>query len=1347
MASPILFGRYHLLEKISAGGMAEVFKAKSYGVAGFEKLLVIKKILPNLNSDKEFIEMFLDEARISVSLSHGNIVQVIDLGREGESYFMAMEYVHGFDLARLLIRSKQSEELPLSLKLFLVGEVLKALDYAHRRRDREQRELNIVHCDVSPQNVLVSYEGEVKLADFGISKAAFQSASSREVVRGKYAYMSPEQVRGRNLDRRSDIFAVGVILWEMLAGRRLFKTESVEKTLKKVLEEPIPSPSQFDSTIPAELDRIVTKALTRDRDKRYLEDQDMLDDISVFMFSQNLMVTGADLSAYMKRIFATEFEKSRSDELAPGDAGRVARAGAQEVRAALFIPLGASRTVPSFRLDPANPVPSPVPLCRVSVMILVAEWNAAPSIRTTSERHKRMLELSERFQRRLEQAGGELWEVNYNSLVAIWRVEDAPRVEVNTALEVAFGLQEELKASLGEDEKPYAVLDIALHLGPVIVNVATGHPLLGWQSTRTFAIPRVMVNQVIAQGQLLATPAIQAYAAEHFRFAPFALPPAVGGRLPASLRVEVVSPADESGMRRFSPFTRYLGRESLLDALLERVREATDNRGSVLLLPGNEGSGRSRLREELRQTCRARGQAFFVVTCPTGGRHFVYAGALDLLRRLCGLSATEGGEAELRRLSRLSELGLSPEELELVRSLFDEVLPLSGTRSDQQRQSRIFTLLDKVVEGLSKDGPVVLCFEDFQSVDTLTEAWLSRLIGQPASRRLVLLLEVTTHYQPQWLQGKPVHVFPVDSLPPRLVEEMARDMLGVTGLEPSLLQRIVQVTTGNPLLVKELVGLMSESDMIQVSGRRAVLRAQITPEQLPSTAQELLARRYARATEDVRRLLKAGALLGLSFSPLVMARLLPEQLGLHESLQKAVTLGLLKERQHEGLPVYRFRHEYIRRLALGDPTGEPLKVLSQRMRELLVSWPELWRGNRLDRASLAACLSEQPDAAAMLERAGDRLALEQGLSSCLVLYRRALELARTELRGGDGLRRRLRWKIASTLLQQGLSSNSSSILENGVDSALQSGSEPEATALLLELGAQHLLRGEVFQAEQVLRRAWPLARKGESISRFAEVERLSGRAAALQGRVDEAIHMLRSGYQRARSLEEKELILTHAHTIGVFFHQVGDYPRAFDSLRRVLVAGLEQRDADRLLSVLPDMAQLLSDAGKPELALPCFREALQLARVREDVAAEVTVLGQLAVLYLESGAAQRAYPYLKAALELSHGLNRPQLQLFLRVDSIWLKGMAGDPRQSVRELQQLLARPECLNQPLVKLRANYVGGLCQLRARELSRARESLELALKLAWDHCHAPMVARIRRAMTLLNAPASGEMRGSSA
>lgn len=664
MASPILFGRYHLLEKISAGGMAEVFKAKSYGVAGFEKLLVIKKILPNLNSDKEFIEMFLDEARISVSLSHGNIVQVIDLGREGESYFMAMEYVHGFDLARLLIRSKQSEELPLSLKLFLVGEVLKALDYAHRRRDREQRELNIVHCDVSPQNVLVSYEGEVKLADFGISKAAFQSASSREVVRGKYAYMSPEQVRGRNLDRRSDIFAVGVILWEMLAGRRLFKTESVEKTLKKVLEEPIPSPSQFDSTIPAELDRIVTKALTRDRDKRYLEDQDMLDDISVFMFSQNLMVTGADLSAYMKRIFATEFEKSRSDELAPGDAGRVARAGAQEVRAALFIPLGASRTVPSFRLDPANPVPSPVPLCRVSVMILVAEWNAAPSIRTTSERHKRMLELSERFQRRLEQAGGELWEVNYNSLVAIWRVEDAPRVEVNTALEVAFGLQEELKASLGEDEKPYAVLDIALHLGPVIVNVATGHPLLGWQSTRTFAIPRVMVNQVIAQGQLLATPAIQAYAAEHFRFAPFALPPAVGGRLPASLRVEVVSPADESGMRRFSPFTRYLGRESLLNALLKRVREATDNRGSVLLLPGNEGSGRSRLREELRQTCRARGQAFFVVTCPTGGRHFVYAGALDLLRRLCGLSATEGGEAELRRLSRLSELGLSPEELD-----------------------------------------------------------------------------------------------------------------------------------------------------------------------------------------------------------------------------------------------------------------------------------------------------------------------------------------------------------------------------------------------------------------------------------------------------------------------------------------------------------------------------------------------------------------------------------------------------------------------------------------------------------------------------------------------------------
>ncbi|MCA9609112.1 MAG: serine/threonine protein kinase, partial [Myxococcales bacterium] len=191
-AAPVLYGKYQLLELLARGGMAEVFKAKSHGVEGFEKVLVIKRILPELSENPRFVEMFINEAKIAVTLSHANIVQVFDLGRADECYFIAMEYVAGYDLATVLTRGRKiGRPLPQELAVYVVSELAKGLDYAHRRRDAQQRQLHIVHRDVSPQNVLVSFEGEVKLTDFGIAKAALAMEENTDagVLKGKYAYM------------------------------------------------------------------------------------------------------------------------------------------------------------------------------------------------------------------------------------------------------------------------------------------------------------------------------------------------------------------------------------------------------------------------------------------------------------------------------------------------------------------------------------------------------------------------------------------------------------------------------------------------------------------------------------------------------------------------------------------------------------------------------------------------------------------------------------------------------------------------------------------------------------------------------------------------------------------------------------------------------------------------------------------------------------------------------------------------------------------------------------------------------------------------------------------------------
>jgi len=323
---PIPFGKYLLLERVNVGGMAEVFVAKSANAAG--QVVAVKKILPTMAEDVEFITMFLDEARISVRLSHPNVVSVFDLGKVDDSFFIAMEYISGRDIRTLQERYAQRRELmPTAQAAFLVGKVCEGLDYAHSAMDENGQPLNVIHRDVSPQNVLVGYDGRVKVIDFGIAKAANRSQKTQAgILKGKFGYMSPEQVRGLSLDGRSDIFAVGVLLYELLTGEKLFMGESDFSTLEKVRAAHVPSPRQFNPSIPPELERVMYKALARERDDRYSRAGELRDALLPFTGNSGRSYSEKTLAAFMQEAFAPELAVERGklesfSQLAwPGDA-------------------------------------------------------------------------------------------------------------------------------------------------------------------------------------------------------------------------------------------------------------------------------------------------------------------------------------------------------------------------------------------------------------------------------------------------------------------------------------------------------------------------------------------------------------------------------------------------------------------------------------------------------------------------------------------------------------------------------------------------------------------------------------------------------------------------------------------------------------------------------------------------------------------------------------------------------------------------------------------------------------------------------------------------------------------
>src|SRR5688572_22996457 len=293
--------------------MAEVFQAKSFGVEGFEKIIAIKRILPSMAEDAEFIQMFIDEAKIAGQLSHANICQIFELGKIQDSHFIAMEFVWGKDLLQIQNRFRKLRgQMPMAMAAFVAAKVCEGLDYAHRRKDTRGRPLNSIHRDVSPQNILVSYEGEIKVIDFGIAKAASRSSKTQAgVLKGKFGYMSPEQVRGLPLDRPSDLFAIGTILYETMTGERLFLGESDFSTLEKVRNVDVQPPSALNKSVPPQLEKIVMKALARNVEDRYQWAKEMEDDLQAFLMSQEPVYTAKNLSQWMKEAFQGELDRER----------------------------------------------------------------------------------------------------------------------------------------------------------------------------------------------------------------------------------------------------------------------------------------------------------------------------------------------------------------------------------------------------------------------------------------------------------------------------------------------------------------------------------------------------------------------------------------------------------------------------------------------------------------------------------------------------------------------------------------------------------------------------------------------------------------------------------------------------------------------------------------------------------------------------------------------------------------------------------------------------------------------------------------------------------------------------
>jgi serine/threonine protein kinase len=366
LPQPIQFGKYSLFERIGRGGMADVFKGRVQGPAGFERVFVVKRILPHLSDDPQFTKMFIEEAKLSARLNHPNIVQVFELGAVDKEYFIAMEYVKGRDLAETMrtLWARVGPPRP-ELVSYIGREMCRALAYAHDHTADDGSPVGMIHRDVSPSNVMLSYEGAVKILDFGIAKALGgkdapeESNTQRGTLKGKFAYMAPEQTQGNEVDKRIDIFATGIVLHEVLTGRRLFKGENDLQTVERVRQCEVPPPSLQNPLCPPELDAIVLKALSRNREDRFQTAADMADALDDVVHAARFQP--GHLAGLMRELFPTDAgghaqNTSASGRVSSSLSGSQSRPHSAGMRSPTVPPIALSRSTASGR---ALPTPAP----------------------------------------------------------------------------------------------------------------------------------------------------------------------------------------------------------------------------------------------------------------------------------------------------------------------------------------------------------------------------------------------------------------------------------------------------------------------------------------------------------------------------------------------------------------------------------------------------------------------------------------------------------------------------------------------------------------------------------------------------------------------------------------------------------------------------------------------------------------------------------------------------------------------------------------------------------------------------------------------------------------------------
>ncbi|MBN1336297.1 MAG: protein kinase [Deltaproteobacteria bacterium] len=844
MDLPATLGRYQLLAQIAQGGMADVFLARTVGAEGFEKHLVVKQIRPHLARNPRLVSLFVHEARIAVALNHPNVVQVYELGRAGDDWFIAMEHVHGRDVARILKKLKAAGRLlPLPLAIWTVASGLRGLGYAHSLAGPDGHPLGIVHGDVSPHNLIVSFTGEVKVLDFGIARLAGKGWGEEpgRPGGGKFAYMSPEQVRGEPLDPRSDVFSAGIVLYEALVGHRLYRHEDPEEKLRRVREAQVPDPREENPDIPDGLWEVLRRALARDPQDRFPRAEAFEEALRSVLHRHGLRGDATTMAAFMQAEFGDEGDP------AAGDLARLAEDLAH-LAAGVDTVSSMDRT-PALPSIPPHAESSLLPEgaeALKTVAVVALEVSGQTDLSAACD-PARVMAWHQAWQAFFRQAaahhGGFLLPGHDESWMLLFGVPRTRTDDLDRALTCALWLRDAGPRACGDD---VAALCVGVHRGEVALKREGDRVTVIGRGDTLKAARRIATSA--EHGEIRVSDRAASQAGETWGLEPA---PALRVR---GVNVPVWRLVGRRGDRARAP-GRWIRRRNEVEVLRSALVALGQGQGRVVAVTGEPGIGKTRLVDDLAALATRRRLAVHRARAWPFGATLPGAPLRDLVASAAGLGAEAERRVPAQPVARLVAMGLSAADAAVL-------APLLAQEGALPSHDLLLEVTRRFFRALTESAPVLVVLEDIQYADSFGREVVAQA-ARVARERPLLLLVTSAEALPPEIEPLVSAWVPLAPVPPEAVSRFVAGVLGASDVDPDLLARAVADAGGNPRYLAEVVRALDRAGCVARDGHHARLAPGADAGPVPGTLGGLLEARVDALEPALRSLVQLAAVAGM----------------------------------------------------------------------------------------------------------------------------------------------------------------------------------------------------------------------------------------------------------------------------------------------------------------------------------------------------------------------------------------------------------------------------------------------------------------------------------------------------